>query len=607
MLDGGSPRIRAVNSEGELKRIPTPGRRLIETTWTGGGVLQLHEPGSWALVTLFWESDGAFEAWYLDLCTPLVRTHQGFDYSDMTLDVIIWADGSVEWKVQVGVAAELGVPIAQAKRWVDTARRLRKLPHLSASFESGCVSFEKIEQVSRVATPETDESLAEAAPTMNSAQIRKLANKLESAKDPNPAHAARYLRYRWSHDGSEFKFSGQLPGDAGDIFAKAIEREMDTMPKVPEEERPSYSQQAADALVNLASANIAEDPDADRATVVVHTDASVLTHNEGIAESEFGTILHPDIVRRLACDCRLQITAHDSSGRTIGVDRTMRTVPPWLMGLEASEGRHGPSDVGPRMPKYEEKGSLLRVPRMHQPAIHRRSPRAVLDRERAHQHRQPVVAMPLSPQTRSRRQMEDGADRSQYRRDEVVQARRLVVYGCPTTARRRDQKEILRPSGHRLNQAPRLLKRLEVFPGVYVSGRVRVELDRQDTFGGIEESPRSGIPTHGAEDLKCLTCDDDRMSRNAAVDGASHLRSRRPERADDLFDRSAIDARLVPHEQCRRAGIRMDAPQSQTEGGGLAVGVIGVHDNAGPLGKIERGFDVRRGVAEDDDDLGEPT
>jgi hypothetical protein len=230
----------------------------------------------------------------------------------------------------VGLSAKMGITIATARRWLETARLLRDLPHLAELYESGSLSYEKLEAVARVATPETDESLAEAAPTMSTGAIRKLAAKLEAVTDPEQAHAAGRLTYGWRRNG-RFRFSGDLPADSGDIFAKAIEREMDTMPRVPDEERPSYAQKAADALVNLASATLAEDGDADRATVVVHTDLSVLTDGEGVAESEFGSILHPDVVRRLACDCRMQLTVHDDKGQSLGVGRTQRTAPPWLM------------------------------------------------------------------------------------------------------------------------------------------------------------------------------------------------------------------------------------------------------------------------------------
>lgn len=231
----------------------------------------------------------------------------------------------------VGIGAHLGISIATAKRWVETARLLRSLPHLAALYDTGTVSYEKLEAVAKIATPETDAELAETAATMTVGALRRLAAKLQKANDPHPAHRARHLNYAWREGGTVFRFSGQLTGDAGDVFAKAIEREMDTMPQPPTGEFVSYSQKAADALVNLASTRIADDQDPDRATVVVHTDLSLLTGGEGVAESEFGTILHPDTARRLLCDSRIQVAVHDQDGKALNLGRTQRTVPPWML------------------------------------------------------------------------------------------------------------------------------------------------------------------------------------------------------------------------------------------------------------------------------------
>lgn len=95
---GGAPKIRAIDAAGKPTRIPRKPWTLVESTWSGEGVLQLYEPESWSIVTLFWETDGSFEAWYVDLCRPLRRNSRGFDYADMLLDVVIWADGRIEWK-----------------------------------------------------------------------------------------------------------------------------------------------------------------------------------------------------------------------------------------------------------------------------------------------------------------------------------------------------------------------------------------------------------------------------------------------------------------------------------------------------------------------------
>ena len=82
----------------------------------------------------------------------------------------------------VGLSATMGITIALARRWLETARLLRELPHLASAYETGSLSYEKLEAVARVATPETDESLAEAAPTLSVGAIRKLAAEARSSE-----------------------------------------------------------------------------------------------------------------------------------------------------------------------------------------------------------------------------------------------------------------------------------------------------------------------------------------------------------------------------------------------------------------------------------------
>ncbi len=50
-------------------------------------------------VLAFWEPDGAFAGWYVNLETPLHRTPVGFDFTDHCLDVLISPDRSTwTWK-----------------------------------------------------------------------------------------------------------------------------------------------------------------------------------------------------------------------------------------------------------------------------------------------------------------------------------------------------------------------------------------------------------------------------------------------------------------------------------------------------------------------------
>ncbi|HWC38677.1 MAG TPA: hypothetical protein VG476_09125, partial [Acidimicrobiales bacterium] len=74
-----------------------------------------------------------------------------------------------------------------------------------------------------------------------------------------------------------------------------------------------FESRCADALTELASTRLAEEADADRASVVIHTDASVLGGAEGSAEIENGPSISAETARRLACDCRWQLIAEDGA------------------------------------------------------------------------------------------------------------------------------------------------------------------------------------------------------------------------------------------------------------------------------------------------------
>lgn len=66
---------------------------LRDRTWTGGGALLLHTPGTGhALLGFYDEAQAALVNWYLNLQEPLRRTVSGFDYLDQWLDLVIRPD-----------------------------------------------------------------------------------------------------------------------------------------------------------------------------------------------------------------------------------------------------------------------------------------------------------------------------------------------------------------------------------------------------------------------------------------------------------------------------------------------------------------------------------
>lgn len=76
---------------------------------------------------------------------------------------------------------------------------------------------------------------------------------------------------------------------------------------MPDEDGEAFaSARRADALVALASASVAADPDPDRATVVIHAKAEGLATGAGGCEIQDGPVIHPETAKRLLCNARVE-------------------------------------------------------------------------------------------------------------------------------------------------------------------------------------------------------------------------------------------------------------------------------------------------------------
>jgi hypothetical protein len=98
---------------------------------------------------------------------------------------------------------------------------------------------------------------------------------------------------------------------------------------LPDEEDPAHvDARRADALVAVCSATIADDPDPDRATVVVHADVDARRAN-GVSED--GVVIPPETVQRLLCTSRTQAVIEDRNGRPVRLGETSRLAPAWML------------------------------------------------------------------------------------------------------------------------------------------------------------------------------------------------------------------------------------------------------------------------------------
>ena len=242
------------------------------------------------------------------------------------------------WDLAHWLPAEIGMNSWTARRVVNAAHALARLPGLSEALETGTLSLDKAVELCRFATPEDEPKLIAWARRVTLSTVRHRADVAtrRSREEAVETDRTRALRYWFSDDGRVLGLEGWLPADQGAVVARALDRLAGRLPDIVDQDaepvsfESSLEARRADALVEMAGREIATDQDADRATVVVHADLDVLAGDDRGCEIEGGGVIHPETARRLSCDARLQVVLHDASGHAVGIGRNSRTVPPWL-------------------------------------------------------------------------------------------------------------------------------------------------------------------------------------------------------------------------------------------------------------------------------------
>jgi Protein of unknown function (DUF402) len=84
---------------------------LGELTWTGSHVLVYMPPGPASSVWWFFDPDGEFAGWYVNLEDPYARWAGGVDTADHALDLVVGRDRSWRWKDEDEFAERTGHPL----------------------------------------------------------------------------------------------------------------------------------------------------------------------------------------------------------------------------------------------------------------------------------------------------------------------------------------------------------------------------------------------------------------------------------------------------------------------------------------------------------------
>jgi hypothetical protein len=227
-----------------------------------------------------------------------------------------------------------GISCWKAHRWIAAAHALEGLPRLSDALARGELGLDKVIELTRFALPGTEADLVSWARRVSCATVRRRADlkRRASIEEDLDAERSRFVSWWYFDEGRRLGLEAELPAAQGAIVVRAIERVAEAIPAMPQEGDDCFAPvRRADALVALSSTRIACDADQDRATVVVHAQLEGLERGAGGCEIEGGPAVHPETVRRLLCNARVQTVLEDRAGNVLGLGRTSREPSAWML------------------------------------------------------------------------------------------------------------------------------------------------------------------------------------------------------------------------------------------------------------------------------------
>jgi hypothetical protein len=155
---------------------------------------------------------------------------QSFALEQTLLSKLRDFDKSEEWSRQHFVSCahwlsfRVGLSLHAARERVRVARALETLPALDAKLKGGEISFSKVRELTRVATPETEVALLEVAENASGEQVRKLVRGLAhlDAVELAVQDDKRFCQMFFAEDGM-CVVSARLRPEEGALLMKAVE------------------------------------------------------------------------------------------------------------------------------------------------------------------------------------------------------------------------------------------------------------------------------------------------------------------------------------------------------------------------------------------------
>ncbi len=252
------------------------------------------------------------------------------------LECIRQFDAECGWEPQGAVSCahwlswRIGLDPATAREKVRVARTLGNLPAIDAALRSGKLSYAKVRALTRVATPETEAKLLDAAMYSTGAQLERLCRGYRIAMTadnalPPPERSVR----RRDLVGGMVKLEIVLTPDEAELVLGALDRARGLEHKVdehrieqPDPKRPSR----ADGMVALAESYLAGNAGngngGERFQVMLHVDQDPLAPDGALAGTlDDGTGVSAESApgkawaRRMTCRTMIETLRRNPAGQ----------------------------------------------------------------------------------------------------------------------------------------------------------------------------------------------------------------------------------------------------------------------------------------------------
>src|SRR2546423_2024755 len=251
--------------------------------------------------------------------------------------LIVEADACASWErhgardLAHWLCIRYGISEWKARRWIAAAHALECLPRLSLAFEIGQLGIDKVVELTRFATPETEEDLVVWASRVSGSWIRRKADLEERQAIEETQEALRQRSIDFYFAGPRFHLELDTSSADGVRIVTRLRATAQTIPEMPEEEGPrGASARDADAAVLLLTSG--GERGSEQATVVIHARLDDLIAGEEACEME-GEALHPETARRAICHSPFQALLEDDRGEPLRLGRLRRDPTPAMVRL----------------------------------------------------------------------------------------------------------------------------------------------------------------------------------------------------------------------------------------------------------------------------------